>query len=69
MEKQLSLIGYWLGLFSTVLAVILRFLAVLNKAPFLGAGGGTALSYRSFLNGALLFFLLAIASWCRARRE
>jgi len=70
MEKQLSLIGYWLGLICTVLALLFRFLTVLNKVPpFLGAPGGSALSYRSFLSGALLFFLLAIASWCRTRKE
>lgn len=66
MEKQLSAIGYWLGIISLVLALIFRALTVLNKIPpFLGAPGGNALSYKSFMDGAALFFLLTIASWCR----
>ena len=66
MEKQLVAIGYWLGLISTVLALIFRFLTAMNRIPpFLGVPGGNALSYLSFFHGAALFFLLTIASWCR----
>lgn len=66
MEKQLSAIGYWLGLICTVLALIFRLLTVIKVVPpFLGAPGGNAISYVSFLHGAGLFFLLTIASWCR----
>jgi len=69
MEKQLSLIGYWLGLICTVLALIFRFLTVLNKVPpFSGATGGTVISSASLLHGAVLFFLLTIASWCQINR-
>ena len=69
MEKQLSLIGYWLGLICTVLALIFRFLTALKKIPpFSGATGGTTISSASFLHGAALFFLLTIASWCRINR-
>ena len=69
MEKQLSAIGFWLGLICTVLAIIFRFLTAANKIPpFLGAPGGNAISYLSFLHGAVLFFLLTIASWCRIPR-
>ncbi|HUN60387.1 MAG TPA: hypothetical protein VMU53_00265 [Candidatus Sulfotelmatobacter sp.] len=69
MEKQLLAIGYWLGLICTLLALIFRFLTAINKIPpFLGAPGGNALSYMSFLHGAALFFLLTIASWCRIPR-
>ena len=70
MEKQLSAIGYWLGLICTALALIFRMLAAFNRFPPLtGAGGGTAISYLSFLHGAALFFLLAIASWCRTAKS
>jgi hypothetical protein len=70
MEKQLSAIGYWLGVLSTALALILRALAALRMfPPQMGATGGIAISYVSFLHGAVLFFLLAIASWCRASRS
>ena len=66
MEKQLSVIGYWLGLICTVLALIFRFLTAIHMLPpFLGLPGGNAISYLSFLHGAALFFLLTIASWCR----
>ncbi len=70
MEKQLSAIGYWLGVISTVLALIFRALSAMNiSPPHLAAPGGNALSYLSFLHGAALFFLLAIASWCRTAKS
>jgi len=55
MEKQLSALGYWLGLICTVLAVILRLLIAIHvNPPLIGAPGGTAISPCDFL------------SWCRA---
>jgi hypothetical protein len=66
MEKQLSTIGYWLGLISAVLALIFRMFTALNMIPpHMGVPGGNAISYLSFLHGAVLFFLLTIASCCR----
>jgi len=66
MEKHLSVLGYWLGVISAVLALIFRAFAALNVIPpHMGLPGGNAISYLSFLHGAALFFLLAIASWCR----
>jgi hypothetical protein len=70
MEKQLSAIGYWLGVICTVLALIFRLLDALKIfPPHMGAPGGNAISYMSFLHGAALFFLLAIASWCRTEKS
>jgi hypothetical protein len=70
MEKQLSLLGYWLGLICTVLALIFRMFTALKMIPpFLGLPGGSAISYMSFLHGAVLFFVLAIASWCRTAKS
>ena len=70
MEKQLSAIGYWLGLLSTVLALIFRMFNVFNvHLHHMGAPGGNAISYMSFFHGAALFFLLAIASWCRTAKS
>jgi len=63
MEKHLFTLGYWLGLICTVLALIFRFLLVFHIAA------GAAVSYNSFLHGAALFFLLAIASWCRTAKS
>jgi hypothetical protein len=68
-EKQLSALGYWLGLICTVLALIFRMFTALNMIPpHMGAPGGSAISYLSFFHGAVLFFLLAIASWCRTAK-
>jgi hypothetical protein len=69
MEKQLSVLGYWLGIASTALALIFRLCTALNMLPpHMGAPGGNAISYMSFLHGAVLFFLLTIASWCRSAK-
>ena len=66
MEKQLSAIGYWLGLICFALALIFRLVVVFHTLPpFVGTSGGAALTYTTFLHGAALFFLLTIASWCR----
>ena len=70
MEKPISAIGYWLGLICTVLALIFRicyFFYIIP--PHMGPPGGNGLSYMSFLHGAVLFFLLAIASWCRTAKS
>jgi len=48
MEKQLSTIGYWLGLICTVLALILRSLAVFKIFPLVGIPGGNYISYLGF---------------------
>jgi len=70
MEKQLSVLGYRLGLISTLLAVIFRAFAAFKVIPpLMGPPGGLAISYLSFLHGAVLFFLLAIASWCRTAKS
>ena len=62
MEKQLTIAAYWIGLVSTAVAIIMRGLAVFGVSAFApSAGGGVQLSYRTFLNGAELFFLMAIA--------
>jgi hypothetical protein len=70
MEKNLSVLGYWLGLICTALALIFRMSIALNMfPPRIGVGGGIALSYLTFFHGAGLFFLLSIASWCRAAKS
>ncbi len=70
MEKQLSVLGYWLGLISAALALIFRGLAAMNIIPpHMGTPGGLAISYLSFLHGAELFLLVAIASACLGSRR
>ncbi len=75
LEKQLTMAAYWTGIVSTVLALILRGLAVLGIFVFPSmplAGGKIPLSYRTFLEGAVLFFTMAIAStvvgWAKAQK-
>ena len=70
MEKQLSAVGYWLGLTCTVVALIFRILSAFNLTPLhIAASEGNAIGYLSFLHGAGLFFLLSIASWCRTSQS
>jgi hypothetical protein len=70
MEKQLSAVGYWLGLICTVLALLFRMLTVFNiTTPQMGVAGGNAIGYLSFLHAAELFFLLSIASWARTAKS
>ncbi len=70
MEKQLSALGYWLGLICIVLALIFKLLTVLKMMPpLMGAPSSTSISYLSFYHGAALFFLLTIASWCRIAKS
>jgi hypothetical protein len=69
MEKSLSVVGYWLGVIFTVLALVGRILIAFNLMPLrIGASGGIAVSYLSFFHAAALFFLLSIASWCRSSK-
>lgn len=61
MEKHIIQWGYWLGVVCVVLAVVTRGLNVLGVVNLL-TGRGNPIGYRSFLDGALLFFLAAIAT-------
>jgi len=66
MEKQLAALGFYLGLLSTILALLFRFFAAFNILQLhMGLTGGSAFSYMTFLRGAELFFVLSIASWLR----
>jgi hypothetical protein len=70
MEKQLSLVGYWLSLICTAVALFFRILSAFNLTPLrISASEGNAIGYLSFLHGAELFFLLSIASWCRTAKS
>jgi flagellar biosynthesis protein FliR len=74
MEKQLCNAAYWIGLISSVLALITRGFAVLGIFVFpVTSSGKIPLSYRSFLDGAMLFFVMAIASsvtmWAKAQKS
>ena len=63
MEKQLTIAAYWAGIVSTGVALITRALALFGVLAFasIAAPGRNPISYRTFLEGAQLFFLMAIA--------
>ena len=66
MDKQICKVSYWIGLLCTVIAIIARGLAMIGVMAGHLAGSSAAgrvpLSYKSFLDGAMLFFLMSIAS-------
>ncbi|MGA9134992.1 MAG: hypothetical protein ACLPZY_21300 [Terracidiphilus sp.] len=64
MEKQLATVAYWLGILCTVIALITRGLALVGVFAFTSTAvaGRNPISYRTFLEGAVLFFVMAIAS-------
>ncbi len=73
MEKHIITWSYWLGLASAVIALVMRALnAFAIWLPQTIAQGRT-IWYMSFFKGALLFFLIAIATanytWARGQKS
>jgi hypothetical protein len=70
MEKQLTIAAYWVGIASTGFALVTRALAILGM--FTTSPGRNPISYRTFLDGAELFFLMAIAGsaliWAKSNK-
>jgi hypothetical protein len=71
-QKQIVAGSYWLGLLSAVIALVLRSLNLLGILSRTVVPGGRTLWYMSFYKGALLFFLIAIATasyaWVRGEK-
>jgi hypothetical protein len=69
LEKQISLLSYWLGLVCVVLSVALRALAAVGISIRTGIPGGLSFSYLTFFRGAMMLLLLTIAtatlSWAK----
>jgi hypothetical protein len=61
-EKQIVTVSYWLGLLSSLLALVLRLLNMFGILTTRVVEQGRTLWYMSFYKGALLFFLIAIAT-------
>jgi hypothetical protein len=61
-EKQIVTVSYWLGLLSSLLALVLRALNIFGILSARVVQQGKTLWYMSFYKGALLFFLIAIAT-------
>jgi hypothetical protein len=62
MEKLIVTGSYWLGLLTSLSAVVLRFLAFFGLVPMTIVPAGHTLWYMTFFHGAVLFFLVAIAT-------
>ena len=63
MEKRLVTVSYWLGLISSLIAMGLWGLSILGRLAHSVALVRSVAWYDSFYKGALLFFLIAIATW------
>ena len=68
MEKQMVQLSFWLGLASSLVAVVWKGLESLNAAP----GGFGSLRHMTFYKGALLFLLISIAAsgcaWLKSQK-
>ena len=62
MGKQVVTLTYWLGILSAVLAVLTRGLDILGKNFLAFATKGNAIGYRTFLDGAVFFLVISIAT-------
>ena len=62
MEKQIVPVSYWLGLLSSLITLGLRTLNVFGVLTPTVVQQERTIWYMSFFKGALLFFLIAIAT-------
>jgi len=62
MEKHIMQWSYWLGVICVVSAIVTRFLNTLGLPSMLLQTRGNSISYRSFVDGALLFLITSIAT-------
>lgn len=73
MEKKLATAAFWIGILSTAVALVMRGLALVG-IPAVASNGANVhpLTFRTFLEGAILFFVMAIASvalaWTKERK-
>jgi len=62
MEKHILRWSYWLGIVCVVLAVVTRILNTLGLSTVLLHTRGDPISFRTFVDGALLFLIACIAT-------
>lgn len=63
MEKQVMRLSYGLCLLSAALALITRILSALNVPSVIFPGSGiSAVSYHSFMDGVILFFMTSVTT-------
>jgi len=61
-EKQIVTVSYWLGLLSSLIAMGMWGLNILGRLAASVVLAGCTRWYESFYKGAVLFFLIAIAT-------
>ena len=61
-EKHIMRWSYWLGILCVVLAVVARILNSLGLSTVLLQTKGDAISFRTFVDGSLLFLVTSIAT-------
>ena len=62
MVKQIVIVSYWLGLISSLIALALRALNIFGILVPTVVKQGSTVWYMSFYKGALLFFMISIAT-------
>jgi len=62
MGKHIIKWSYWLGAVLAVLALLARTLNAVGMNVLLVSTRGNAITYRTFLDGAIFFFVLSIAT-------
>ena len=62
MQKLILMSTYWLGVLCLALALLARAVNILGPDSLHFITKGNSVGYHSFLDGAVLFFLAAIAS-------
>lgn len=62
MGKHIVRWSYWLGAACALLAVVARLLNLVGAQPNLLQTKGNPIGYHTFLDAALLFFLICIAT-------
>ena len=62
MEKLIMRWSYWLGVICVVLAVVTRILNTFGVPTVLMQTKGNSISFRTFVDGSLLFLITSIAT-------
>jgi hypothetical protein len=62
MEKHIVSWSYWLGVVSVLLALVARILNIFGLTTILLQTRGNPISFRTFVDGALLFLMTSIAT-------
>ena len=74
MEKHILSWSYWLGLLCTLIAFVLKLVNAFGVwVPSTLTKQGNAIGYDTFFHGAILFFLIAIATasyiWAHSQKS